>query len=332
LLFFRLRWCVLAFASCWLGAAPNARAASSIERLSLVWDAPSECPDQARVIAQLERLVRRDGASGPRLRASAHVEKLDDGGWTLRLETVSDTTRDERELLGGSCQALVDALAVMLALQLNPSEPTPDAPSREAPAEKAAPPPASATPGTAVESEAVRSAAPTTENAHFQLAMAGSLDATALPRIAIGARVELTWNLRRWYVSAGAGLWLSQQQAIAPGHSGHASFGFRTLSLGGCHATWGQPVRLGPCLAAEVGQLSAESSGVRAPGQVDQPWLAALGGVGFWLPLGESARLTSSLWVVVPLRRPSFVIEGVGAIHQPRPAGGRVALGLAWRF
>jgi hypothetical protein len=284
------------------------------------------------VVAQLERLLRADDAPRPLLHASARVEKADDGGWMLQLETVSGTTRDQRELLGGSCQALVDALTVMLALQLNPSEASLRASEPEPHDQKPVSPPVSAVANVADESASRRAPPAADARAHLLLSVAGSLDGTALPRIAPGARAELTWNLRRWYVGAGASLWLSQQQAITAGHSGRASFGFRALSLVGCHASWGEPVRFGPCLAAEVGQLSAESSGVRVPDRVSQLWLSALGGIGFWLPLGESALLTSNLGVVVPLRRPSFVIEGVGVIHQPRPAGSRVALGVAWRF
>jgi hypothetical protein len=78
--------------------------------------------------------------------------------------------------------------------------------------------------------------------------------------------------------------------------------------------------------------LSARSSDVRAPDEVSELWLAALGGVGFWAPLGQHLAFTSSLWAAVPVRRPRFVIEGIGEIHQPRAVGVRSSLGLAWRF
>jgi hypothetical protein len=85
-------------------------------------------------------------------------------------------------------------------------------------------------------------------------------------------------------------------------------------------------------LSAELGQLSARSSNVRKPDEVQELWLAALGGIAFWAPLGSGLLFTSSLSAVVPLRRPHFVVEGVGEIHQPRPLGARCALGLAIRF
>jgi hypothetical protein len=257
------------------------------------------------------------------MRANAQVVRGEAGGWLLHLTLETERSQDQRQLVGDSCQALVDSVAVMLALQLNPT------------GEDAAPPPAPAPAATTPPPKPVRRApreATPRPRARVQLGLSGTADSAALPRFALGAHAEAGWASSRWYVGVGAGGWLSQQESLAEGRSGQGRFGFRTLSLSACHASWGGAVRLGPCLSAELGQLSARSSDVRQPGTVQELWLAALGGVGFWAPLGSSLLFTSSLSAVVPLRRPRFVIEGIGEIHQPRALGARSALGLAMRF
>ena len=303
------------------GSARQVRAQTTPPPFRLVWSAPAECPDQARVQAQVEALASADGVQAMRpLEARALVERKDDGSFQLSLTLLSEGVVDQRDLVGDSCQALVDSVAVILAVQLNPGR-EPAAPAKPAaapapPAPKAAPP-----------APPPRPRAPR----HFQLGLSGSGDSAALPRFAFGSRLDLGWSPGRWYVGLAASAWLPQEQALQAGHSGRARFGWLAASLSACHA-WGDTLRLGPCLSAEVGQLTAESLGVRVPAQVAELWLAGLGGAAFWLPLGSSWLLTSSLVAVVPLRRPHFVIEGIGEIHQARAVAARSSLGLALRF
>jgi hypothetical protein len=307
-----------------LALAATARAASdSTPKLELVWDAPAECPDAAQVRAQVDALLPNDGERAPRsLRAKAQVIRGEAGSWHLVLVLVSERSLDQRELVGDSCQALVDSVAVMLALQLNPTgeDTPPPAPT----AAESLPPPKPVP-------RAPRQVA-ARPRARFQVGLSGAADSAALPRFALGGHAEAGWASQPWYVGVGAGAWLSQQASLAQGRSGQGRFGFRTLSLAVCHASWGGSVRLGPCLSAELGQLSAQSSNVNKPGEVQELWLAALGGIAFWAPLGSRLLFTSSLSFVLPLRRPHFVVEGIGEIYQPRLLGARSALGLAVRF
>jgi hypothetical protein len=45
-----------------------------------------------------------------------------------------------------------------------------------------------------------------------------------------------------------------------------------------------------------------------------------------------SLALTIQTFVLFPLGRPDFVLEGVGSVHQPGPAAVRVSLGAEQRF
>lgn len=280
------------------------------------------------MLTQVEKLAPDAAEPEQRLQVVALVDHPADGGWVLRLEIVSGASREQRELLGDSCQALVDSVAVMLALQLN----APPARTVESPppaAEPVAPPPAPPEP--VAPPKPARAGAPS-ERGKVQLGVSAALDSVALPELALGGRFELGWVPGRVILGLSASTWPTQEQSLSSAGSGSASFGFRAAALVVCHATWGSAVRLGPCLSAEVGELSAQSFGVRVPDGVSELWLAGLAGVGLWLPFSESLLLSGGLSLVVPLRRPEFVIEGVGQIHQPAPLGGRGSLGLTARF
>jgi hypothetical protein len=310
-----------------LGALPLGQAATpGSTALELVWEAPAECPSSARVRAQVEALLSRDGdAVGRTLQARAQVARAGDGRWLLQLKLTSVGALDERELVGDSCQALADSVAVILALQLQPTD---------ADAVEAAPPPRAepAPPPPTPPVEADQEPGAASPSSFFQLSVAGTADSAALPRFALGGRADLGWSSRRVYAGLGFAQWLTQEHTLVESRAGRGHFGFRAGWVQACHGTWGEHVRFGPCLAVELGMLSARSSDVRVPSEVSELWLAALGGVGFWAPLDSHLAFTSALWAVAPLRRPRFVVEGIGEIHQPRAMGLRSNLGLAWRF
>ena len=317
----RLVWCSVLVVLVWLWVPPAARAYDDgpdrSRVLELVWEAPPECPNPDEVWQQVDALLPRDVELRRGLQATGRVSQGEDGRWLLHLTLVAEGVLDDRDLVGDSCQALADSAAVIMAMQLTPTHPKP-LPQRDEPHPTPVRP-----------KDSPRPAPP---RSFFQLGLSGSADSAALPRLALGARADLGFSRARFYLGVSAALWLGQTETLAPAHPGQGRFGWRAASLWTCHATWGGAVRLGPCLAFEVGQLTARSSDVRSPGAVSELWVAALGGGAFWVPLGSSWLLTSSVSAAVPLRRPSFVVEGIGEIHQPRAIGVRSALGLAWRF
>jgi hypothetical protein len=313
-------------AACWLLAfglclgTPAAHAQTSAPSLNLVWEAPEGCPEHARVLAQVEALLGAERETVGALEARAKVTHADDGSFALSLSLASANGVDERHLVGDSCQALVDSVAVMLAMQL---QPTPEvAAPKPAPAHEPEPPAARPAPQSRPQQRARQ----------LRLGLSGAGDSVALPRFGLGARLELGWVSERWYVAFATGAWLPQEQGVRQGHAGSGRFSWLAGALTLCHASWGNGVRIGPCLAAEAGQLSAESRGVRAPARAHELWLAAHGGLSFWVPLGSRFLLQSSLATVVPLWRPRFVIEGIGEIHQPRALGARSTIGITACF
>src|SRR6478672_11904733 len=100
-----------------LGRAAIAAAAP----VAIEWSAPSGCPERERVVQRIERelgpLVLEDG---PRVEASLAVVHDDDATWRLHLAIHKDTTTlGERDVTGASCDQVIDAAALIVALAIH---------------------------------------------------------------------------------------------------------------------------------------------------------------------------------------------------------------------
>src|SRR5262245_58840791 len=125
------------------------------ERAILRWNAPAECPEGARVIEEMNRILGPTAARPPKpIEAVASVLRDDQGVWRVHLETEGEGATRVRELKGATCAAIADATALILALMIDPTavasapvskpETAPAAPT--APAPTAPPTPAPAAP------------------------------------------------------------------------------------------------------------------------------------------------------------------------------------------
>jgi hypothetical protein len=88
----------------------------------LIWNAPPGCPEPAAVEAQIRQL-ETPGRRPAIASAKATVNASIDGGWHLRLETLSGDARGVRTIDASSCAALAESTALIL------SAPEPEAPS-----------------------------------------------------------------------------------------------------------------------------------------------------------------------------------------------------------
>jgi hypothetical protein len=102
-------------------------------------------------------------------------------------------------------------------------------------------------------------------------------------------------------------------------------------ALLGCVVPIQAAIEVGGCAGVEAGQVRGESFGIRSPGAGVMDWLAMRGGglVGF--RLDRQLALLARGDVVARIGRSEFLIQGLGPVHQPSPAGGRLDLGLELR-
>jgi hypothetical protein len=267
--------------------------------------------------------------------------------WRARLVT----PEGERGFEGESCQAVTDAVTVVLALAAAPSsEVAPEeetAPERVAPAANAAAPAATtggsgALPGAAdsVSSAGPSSAAGATSLAaseprgagEFALSVQAGLLAEVgmLPGPSIGPRLVVGLVQRGWSLEVGVAALLPR----------HAELGALESGAANIHWLGGQAVvcrviqaPLTTCMGAESGQLIGTGSGVDAPLTASGWWLAGLASALLRGPLASGALPISwELGVSMALAavRPQFGFDDLGVLHRASGLSGRLLLGLGW--
>jgi hypothetical protein len=106
-----------------------------IPSLTFEWSAPPECPSSAEVLAATQRLVGGPQASLSGERWTVRAVVSHEGVWSVSIETASTSGPHRRTLHAQTCQGLVSATALILALAINP-----DAVAKAAPAPAAASP------------------------------------------------------------------------------------------------------------------------------------------------------------------------------------------------
>jgi hypothetical protein len=338
-----------------LGAEPDAS-----HPVAIAWDAPAGCPDRAYVERETDRLLGGRPRGGERrLEARAVALRLGPDRWRLRLRTESGGAVGRRVLDARTCQSLADAAALVIALGYDPDavraaaaltvpggsgpEPTPapaSPPGSESPASlptpspspapSPPPPPPDRSPRPSPELVASPPAADDAPAPGWLVAAGAALDAGALPDVAVGlqAGAGITWRPIR--VELAGTYWIAQQTRVGGGKGADVSFASGSLGAGLAFAVG--PFELGPAAGVELGRIHAEAFGVSNPGEATVLWAAATAGALAGWSFEPPLALRLGIEAVVPFKRPRWVIEGVGAVDQPGPVGGRARLGLEARF
>jgi hypothetical protein len=311
--------------------AAAARAGADEPRVELAWTAPEGCPDGARVVAEVERLLGPAGARPPRpIRAAAVVTRVGEG-FVVKLETASDAGTRARELHGATCGGIGDAVALILALMIDPEHVVAPARGTLAAAESAPPPTPAAPPPAPPRSPAPQPAPspPLT----IVLSAAPVLDLGSVPAPAAGFAGAAGLVFGRARAEAGVVVLPARAATVAstPGAGGDVSLVAGTLAACAV-ALRGRTAELAPCAGFELGRLYASGFGVAQPGSGGALWSTAkLGALGV-LRLGDGLALTLRLDAGAPFARPRFVLENVGAVFRSAPVVGRAAIGVETRF
>jgi len=313
-------------------AAGEARAQPRPSAVSLTWEAPAGCPSSERILAETDRILAGSTVrTDPPIEARARVRQ-DGERWVLSLETRRGDAVGTRELAGESCTALGEAMIVILVLMIDPAliaeapprlEPEPVAvvtPPRQAPVvvSQPAPPPPPPSPG-------CRWGRPA-------LALSALGDLGALPAPAAGG--ELGFGLRRCALGASAAFRAlyprTGEAELDAGAGGDLWLAAGALALGVARDLG--PLELGARGGVEVGAMSGRGVGINHPDSGRALWLAASAGAVLRLQLAAQLAALMGLDLVVPLRRPRFVIDDLGSVHRAAAVTGRLALGLELSF
>jgi hypothetical protein len=229
----------------------------------------------------------------------------------------------ERAIAGASCDEVVDALALIVAISLDPNANTGPLPS-PSPAARAPlrpPPPAR---------EPVRARSrPWRWEAGFGFDAEGAL----APRLAVGPRVGL--RLSRPEPSAlvsslAATAARVDSGAVHPGPGELATFTLVSLRLEACSFGLASgALRLEPCLAAEAGSLSAAGTHPRGSRTAAVGWAAGAALGRAKLAVLDALSLQAAAGAVFPLSRYRFGFVGEPAVYETARAGLLLGIGLA---
>jgi len=318
----------LAFAAAF--APGSALAETQLPRID--YAAPPSCPDESRFVELVWQRVRSwpKRAEQQSLVAHVRVEAEDEAApalfvGRLALEDPSGASLGEREIHERSCEEVVLALALFLAVALEsetaqagglagaPLETDPIAPSRVA--------------GRAAEKKASASApVPPAPGTTWNVVAGAHAVTGRTPEVAAGASAALELRPRTaWPVAPYAGLGVDVvPYSTASEGRGDVVFGWAALVGTGCVAFEGVRERLFAgtwepwlCARAEAGGLRAVSRGYDINQARIRSWLAAGGEVGLAWWLRPDFALTLGGGASIPFIRQAFVVNEARIYRSP---------------
>jgi hypothetical protein len=266
------RWVLLAVVMVGMLCGASAEAQQATSHLSFRWEAPNECPDDARALAAVEGLLGQPLAEAreQELAISVNVQPGADG-FAAKLLFVSPQGAQERDLEHPDCDKLLEAAALLAALAIDPERvrarqaaaeagqgtsvteaPAPAAPSQSTPepAEPKACPPSLPS--------VQRSPKPTWRTGFGLAALAG---AGVLPGLRPGLATELGIRIDGFHARVVGRYWFPGSADIQEGPLS-IELSLATLGLHACAVPRQDDWSILTCLGANVGDMSGSGQGL----------------------------------------------------------------------
>jgi hypothetical protein len=323
-------------------AAPRAAAQDGGEPISLRYRAPSTCPDQDAFLARLrERApLARPASSAERARV---VEITIEAGapgsrGTLRI-TDLDGRHAAREVTAVDCADVVQALALIAAIALDPkagAKAAPDAPASRPPSPGVAgvapgpPPPARHRGDEDATMPAPPPGTPVRISVGPQLAAVWAAAPQALAGIRLFGEVAAPGD---GVLRPSARVSVMRTLATADGASPTAArFQLTTARMDGCLVGWPGLVRVSPCALFEAGVLDATGEQVRDRRTFSAPWLTLGALLRVQTVVGDILVLELEGGVDARLTSYRFYLEPDATLYELPRVGATLAAGVGLRF
>ena len=279
------------------------------------WDAPEECLSQQQVQAEIARLVGGDiqlHEGDLEAKASVSHGPL----WSADLITQHAGQTGHRRIEAPSCKAAADAIALIVALLIDP-----DAVAANAEAPEPEPPSIPEPP------KSNRREMQLLVGVHAQ----GRIGTLPGADLGLGLGLGLAGAHWRTDLRWSYGLRRDQVASLPSGASGR--FNIAAGSVTECFNMGQGKLGFGPCAALEAGRVSANGFGATAGYSRHSLWLA-LGGGGFLsLAMGQHLHASIEMDVVAPLYRPDYVFQDVpGVVFRAPAVGGRALAELSAHY
>ena len=300
--------------------------------VELVWDAPAGCPDRSKIDADLARFLAH-GAQHDDAPVVIDARVTKDGEkFVLTLGVRASAGTIEKTMRADDCKVLASAVALVVAVLLDPT-----AVVETVERERVAPPPVGSPPIVTPRAPTPKpkpTPKPTPESrldvqGLVRPFVAGSFG--PLPRFGVATGGILGVRIGRARIEALA-IWDAPQRARASGVDAGARLDLWAVGPRGCFAPRWRTLEVPVCAGGEIGRIRGRGYGLSVSRRARATWAAFTAGAALlWVPLRWIA-VGGGVDGVVALTRPSFVIDDIGRVHRPRPAGMRIHAGLELRF
>lgn len=288
------------------------------EQVLLVYDAsaPAACPTQTEFEAEVTKLTSKAHFGKQRGARRVRIELVSRGGDVLgRFITGDGNAQSFREVRGKDCREVSSALAIAVALTIDPealgiaeSEPVAEAPT-EQPAQPKPVPPGPPLP-VAPEPVPPKPPAPASRLV-WGLGVGLTLESAWAPQmrpgphayamLGIGDRLRVSLGVARFFNrevdSFGFGAWLGQ-----------GSLSWNLAVLGG--------LRPFAMLGFEAGAVRASGSGLTTSVAAQRPWQAGSAGLGLRFEM-EDVFLQLGGSLLVPISRQRYLVSGPAGEMRP---------------
>jgi hypothetical protein len=291
-----------------IGAEPSATFRFS-------WAAPEDCPSQPQVQAEIAGLV---GGNIQLHEGDLEAKATVSHGplWAADLTTQHAGQTGRRTIEAPTCQAAADAIALILALLIDP-----DAVAANSRA------PAPAIPSVP------ESPKPTQRELGFLVSFHAQGRIGTLPATDLGLGVGLGFAGMRWRTDLRFSYSLRRDRVASLPSGASGRFNITAGSVTECLNLGRRRWRLGPCAAVEAGRVSVNGFGATAGFSRDALWLALGGGAFVSLALGQHLHAFMEVDVLAPMYRPDYVFQDVpGVVFRAPAVGGRALAEVSWHF
>jgi hypothetical protein len=277
----------------------------------------------------------------PPTRVELHASQTD-STWTIAIGLDAGDVRVDRQLRGDDCDVLTEAVALVIAVQVDPVAVAAVVAPAVAPDDAGG----SVPPPEITASERVAEPPPPVEQARPSTRPPPPPRLRAPPRAVLGAivggeigvlprsgavfelDVGVTWRHARLELAGLASVGPDAQPV-----SGVAGrFRLFAAAARGCGVVVRDAIEFPVCGAFEVGQLWARGTGLTDPDTVQALWIAPVIGIRpRWIPTRRLA-LGAMIDVVIPILHHRFSSADGGFAYEVAPVAGRLGLGAEVRL
>lgn len=330
---------------------PSAARATDTPSTVLSWSAPSACPNEAAAIAQIERYLQQPlGASRKqKLAVAVAVRTTEKRGFLGEIRVSSALGTHARTLENQNCAKLTEAIALVIALAIDPDAAKSASPSSAPRDEDAWPKRVAPRPHT--EAGPATKANPTTESDQatgvasspddrkrqtskemdYSATLVGLAGVGDLPGFGVGAGARVGFRKGRFQMLVNGHYWFPRFEAVRSTPSVGVELDVIAVSVKPCWLPISESMTLALCAGPEVGNVRGTGVGLENERTRTDLWVA------FQAELSLSWQLTRSVSAVVgaefgrALRSPRFGVILNGEEHEVFASGswdGRAFLGI----